>query len=113
MTILNTLIGAGLVFVALRDIFQQLFRPHGKGSLSRLLMRSIWRAFCRFAAHRAALLGLAGPSVLLAIIASSVMLLVIGWALIFWPHLPEGFLLATGLAPQAQDSLIDAFYLSL
>ena len=113
MTILIVLIGAGLVFVALRDIFQQLFRPHGQGSLSRLLMRSIWRLFSRFAARRPALLGLAGPSVLLAIIATWVVLLVIGSALIFWPYLPEGFLLATGLHPQAQDSLIDALYLSL
>src|ERR687884_457535 len=70
-----------LVFVTLRDIFQQLFRPHGKGSLSRFLMRSIWHAFCRFTARRPALLGLAGPSVLLAIISTWIILLVIGWAL--------------------------------
>jgi hypothetical protein len=41
------------------------------------------------------------------------LLLVVGWALIHWPHLPEGFLVGTGLAPSEQDSFIDALYVSL
>lgn len=41
------------------------------------------------------------------------LLLVVGWALIYWPHLPSGFLLGTGLAASEQGSFVDALYVSL
>jgi hypothetical protein len=113
MTILATLFGAGLVLVALRDIFQQLFRPDGSGSLSRWLMRAIWGGFRRLGARHRALLPLAGPAVLLAIMSNWVLLLVVGWALVFWPHLPERFLLASGLDPSEGYGFAEALYLSL
>ncbi len=113
MTLLATLVGAVLIVAALRDIFQQLFRPSGGGSLSRPLMHAIWRVFHRAAARRRVFLELAGPSILISIILSWVLLLTIGWALILWPRLPEDFLLATGLDPSNQSGFIDALYLSL
>ncbi len=113
MGVFATLLGVALVLVALRDIFQQLFRPGGAGSLSRGLMRGIWTLFRRLAARRPALLLLAGPSVFLTIVAVWVTLLVVGWALIFWPHLPGGFRYASGLDPSRAEGLGEALYLSL
>lgn len=113
MNVFVTLLGAAIVFAALRDVFQQLFRPGGSGSLSRALMRGVWNLFRRLAARNPTLLVLAGPSVLLTAIAVWVALVVIGWALIFWPHLPGGFRYATGLEPSGEGSFIDAVYLSL
>lgn len=113
MTLLATLAGAVLIVAALRDIFQQLFRPSGGGSLSRSLMHAIWRVFHRAAARRRVFLELAGPSILISIILSWVLLLTVGWALILWPRLPEDFLLATGLDPSNEGGFIDALYLSL
>ncbi len=113
MTTIVTLLGTVLIVVALRDIFQQLFHPVGGGSLSKSLMRIVWGLFRRVAIRRPALLSLAGPSILLTIVASWVALLAVGWALIYWPRLPEGFLLQTGLDPLRQGGFLDAFYLSL
>jgi hypothetical protein len=54
------------------------------------------------------MLPLAGPLALIAIIATWTLGLVLGWAVIYWPHLPGGFLLATGLDPDSNDALLDA-----
>jgi hypothetical protein len=47
------------------------------------------------------------------ILATWTLLLVIGWALLLWPQLPGGFLIASGLNPQEQHGFLDALYLSL
>ncbi len=115
MTILATLLGAASIAVALRDVFQQLFHPGGGGSLSRTLMHAVWGLFRRIAAprRRRAWLSFAGPVALLAVIGSWVVLLWVGWALIYWPRLPEQFSFFPGLDPRAQDGFVDALYLSL
>ncbi len=113
MTILATLLGAAFIVAALRDVFQQLFHPGGGGSLARSLMRAVWGLFRRIAARRRALLSLAGPSALLAVIAAWVILLWAGWALVYWPRLPEQFSFSPGLNPRAQGGFVDALYLSL
>ena len=105
--------GFGLIFFALREVFQQRFIPNGGGSLSRVLMRAVWRAFRRVAVHRPASLVLAGPCAFLAVIASWSALLVVGWALVFWPRMPGEFLYAPGLADPGQGGFLGALYLSL
>jgi hypothetical protein len=111
--VIATLIGAGLILLALRDVFHTLFRPSGRGSISRLLPKVIWRqAFRRLAERRPGILALGGPATVLAVIASWTVLLTVGWGFVYWPHLPDGFLFATGLEPSNQDGLVDALYLS-
>lgn len=113
MNVLATLMGVGLIFFALREIFQQLFIPNGGGSLSRVLMRAVWRVFRRVAVRRPASLVLAGPCTLLTVIASWSVLLVVGWALVFWPRMPAEFLYASGLGDSGQGGFSEALYLSL
>lgn len=113
MTVLATLFGVGLVFLALREVFQQLFTPNGGGSSSRALMRAVWRVFRRVAVYRTGLLAFAGPVTFLAVIASWSVLLVVGWALVFWTRMPEGFLYAPGLEDPARGGFLEALYLSL
>ncbi len=113
MTTLITILGAALIFLGLRDIFQQLFHPSGGGSLSRLIMQALWGIFRRLAMVRRSLLVLAGPTIVLSIIVSWTALLAVGWALLYWPRLPERFSFAPGLAPANQDSFVDALYFSL
>lgn len=108
-----SLLGAALIVAGLRDIFQQLFRPRGGGVLSRSLMRLVWRGFRRIGERRPALLELAGPLTLLSVIASWTLPVWVGWALLYWPRLPDGFVLQTGLDPSSQGGLLDALYLSL
>jgi hypothetical protein len=113
MTPLLSLVGTGLILVALRDIFDTLFHPSGKGMLSRALPRFLWRVVRRVGGRYPLAQELCGPVTLLVVIASWATLLAIGWAFVFWPHLARGFLLAPGLSSSAQGGFIDAFYLSL
>ncbi len=113
MALLLTLAGAALIVISLRDIFHELFHPSGRGSLSRVAMRSLWRLFRLGASRYPALLNIAGPATMISIIACWAMLLCVGWALVLWPHLPEGFLLSTGLTPSKNGSFLDALYVSL
>ncbi len=62
---------------------------------------------------RHSLLLLAGPTILLTIIITWGALLTFGWALLYWPRLPEEFWFAPGLDPSNQASFIDALYFSL
>lgn len=113
MTLLLSLLGAGLILFALRDIFDTLFHPSGKGMLSRALPRPLWRGVRWIGGHHPLLRELCGPLALLAIIAGWAALVTVGWALMFWPHLPEGFSFAPELNRSAHGSFVDALYLSL
>ena len=109
-----TLLGVILIILGLRDVFHQLFHPSGAGSVSGILMKAVWRVFRRLVARRyRSLLALAGPSALVAVIASWVVLLAVGFALLYWPRLPGGFAFATALDPWKEGGFIDALYLSL
>lgn len=114
MSVVSALIGAGLIAIALRDVFHALFHPSGRGSISELLPKIIWRrSFRKLAKRCPGMLTLGGPTTVLAVILSWTVLLTVGWALIYWPYLPDGFLFATGLEPSNQDGPVDALYLSL
>jgi hypothetical protein len=113
VTLLLSLLGAGLILVAVRDIFDTLFHPSGKGMLSRALPRFLWRGVRRIGGRYPLAQELCGPVTLLAVIASWAALLAVGWAFVFWPHLARGFLLAPGLSSSAQGGFIDALYISL
>lgn len=107
-----TLVGVALMAVALRDVFQELFRPSGGGVLSLWLLRFVWKGFRLVATRRPTLLELAGPVVLLAVIGTWTSLVTVGFALVYWPRLPASFLFSTGLEPSANAGFIDALYLS-
>jgi hypothetical protein len=114
MGIFLTLLGAVLIIVALRDIFNSLFHPLGSATVTRLLIvRPLWCVFRRLGAYRHTALESAGPSMVLAVIGSWVALLVIGWALIYWPRLPSEFIIGPELSPSAHSRFIDALYLSM
>ena len=106
---LVTALGGLVVLVVLRDIFHAVFHPSGRGGLSWVVMRSVWR----LSRHLPRLGALAGPLALLAALATWTGLLVLGWTLIYWPHLPESFSYASGLQPAQRNEFLDALYLSL
>jgi hypothetical protein len=113
VTVLVSVAGAVLVLAALRDIFQTLFHPSGRGSISRVLMRRVWRVFRRIGEYREQALVLAGPSVILVVISAWVLMLSAGWALIYWPRLPAEFSLDPGLEPTVGGTFLEALYLSV
>lgn len=104
-----TLLGVVLIGLALRDMLHTLFRPAGGGSLSDALTRLLW-GVARHAAPKR--LGGAGPFLLLGVVVMWAVMLVVGWGLIYLPHLPEDFLASPGLAP-VDGSFGTALYVSL
>lgn len=106
---LVTALGGLLVLLALRDIFHTLWHPSGRGALSEWLMRSVWRR------GRAGgrLGGLVGPLGMAAVVLVWVLLVVVGWALVYAPHLPSGFVFGAGLDEAGRGGPVDALYLSL
>jgi Ion channel len=109
-TIAVSALGVGLIALAGRDVFDALFHPEGKGTLSRLMMRAVWAAFRRLARKRRSAFAFAGPSALLVVIGSWATLLILGWALIFWPHVHGEFQSAVGVH---SGSFVEALHISL
>jgi Ion channel len=111
MTLVATAVGIALIAIALRDVFDTLFHPHGRGVVSERLIRVVWRLLRTAFGRSPHLLSLAGPLAFLLVVMSWVVMVVVGAALIILPHLPEDYLFAGGLAPRSGIS--EAVYISL
>src|SRR5690242_14579101 len=113
MTILLTLVGAGLICAALHDIFQTLFHPSSHGALSDWIERGLWRTFRWAAERRETLINVAGPAIFVSVLGMWVLLNVLGFALIYFPRLATEFVVAPGLDPGRHHSFYDAINVSL
>lgn len=106
---LLTAVGALLVLAVLRDVFHTLWHPTGEGTLHHLISASLWRAVRRLG-HGAR--AVAGPGILTVVVLVWGALLILGWALIYLPRLPDGFSYDSALDLTARGGLVDAIYLS-
>ncbi len=113
MSLLTTLVGIILIVVALSDILQTLFHPSGKGSLSRTLIYGIWKATRPVVSRYPRVLQLAGPLGFLVTLATWTVLLTLGWAFVYWPHLPNGFSFDPGMDPSRNAGFDSALYFSI
>jgi hypothetical protein len=104
-----TAAGAVLLLWTLRDIFHTLWHPGAGGSLSEVIIRAIWRAG-RPRRRRGRPRAVTGSVALLAVSITWLVLVVLGGALVYAPHLPEGFVYGPGVEPQS--AVLDALYLS-
>jgi len=111
MAILSAAAGAMLVLIALRDIFDTLFHPQGRGTVSEHLIKGIWRVMRKLVRGNHRLLSLSGPLAFIAVIVAWTVLVVVGFALILWPHFPEDFIVVDGI--DADAPLLDALYISM
>jgi hypothetical protein len=109
---LVSLVGAGLVMVSLRDLFHTLWHPTRHGGLSRLVMTALWRLARRFRARRR-VVGLVGPLAMVTVVGMWAGTVVIGWAIVYWPHMPEAFTFSPGSQAAQEPALLDSLYLSL
>jgi hypothetical protein len=105
-----TVLGLGLVGFGLYDVFRGLLYPSGRGTISYWVLRSVWR-LSRGMNHRWG--SLAGPLGVVIVIVLWGMLQAFGWALVYYPHVPEGFYYAEGMDPEDYDDFAEALYISL
>jgi hypothetical protein len=110
--VLATCLGVTLIAVVAVDVFDALFHHRGPGMLSGAVMRTTWRGFRRAGTRRRELLAMAGPFALVAVVVAWLLLLVTGWALVLWPHVPDDFRFDAGSA-SGEATLVDAVYVSL
>jgi ion channel len=109
--VVSTVAGVVLVLVALRDVFDTIFHPHGRGVVGRALVAAAWRTMRVVARGNHRALSVAGPLAVVLVIAGWGTLVTLGFALILWPHFPEGFAAAQGV--RLGSEFADALYLSL
>ena len=108
--VVSTAGGVGVIGLALLDAFATLFSHVERGALSHTLVRAMWSTCHRLPGTSA--LRLAGPVSVLIVLASWVVMLTIGWALVYWPWMPEG-LLHTAELDAPGSRLLDSLYFSL
>ncbi len=108
----STIAGALLILVTLRDMFHELFHPEASGSIGRTVRRKFWALCRRTAGYRRTILVLAGPALLVGTVIAWTAALVIGWALVYWPHLGADFRFASPLAAPAEQGFGTALYVS-
>ncbi|MDX6634900.1 MAG: hypothetical protein QOF06_1103 [Solirubrobacterales bacterium] len=112
MDLVWTLLGVALIGIALRDIFDVLFHPLGRGMVARKVVRGV--AWLAQKLPRSGTIGLlAGPLSYVAVVATWATLLALGWALVFLPQLPDGFNFDPALNPAEHSGFFDALYISL
>ncbi|MEU8849529.1 potassium channel family protein [Streptomyces sp. NPDC048564] len=109
---LVSLAGAGLVMVTLRDLFHTLWHPTRHGGLSRLVMTALWRLARRFRS-RGRVVGLVGPLAMVTVVGMWALTVILGWAIVYWPHMPGAFTFSPGSEAAQEPALLDSLYLSL
>ena len=107
--LLSTAAGVGLIGLVGRDAFDALFHAEGRGTFSRQITRAVWHVFRHAGPEQ---LPLAGPVAFVTVIATWAGLLVLGWALIFWPHMPGSFRFEAGVEA-AGPNFVHALNVSL
>jgi Zn-dependent protease len=101
-----SVVGGVLVLLVLWDVFNSLLYPTGRGRISHSVMAGVWR-LTRRAGRRVR--RVAGPLALVAAIGSWGVLVLLGGALVYWPHLPSSFAYGPGIGPGGGAGFVDAF----
>jgi hypothetical protein len=109
---LISLVGAGVIMAALRDLFHTLWHPTRHGGLSRFVMMALWR-LAQHARARRRVVGLVGPLAMVTVVGTWAAIIILGWAIVYWPHMPESFTFTPGSKAAQQPALLDSVYLSL
>ena len=111
MTWILSIVGVGMILVALRDIFHTLWHPGGFGTVSHLVFATTWR-LTKILRRGSRASELAGPLGILATLGVWTFLVIVGFGLLYVPHMPEDFTFGSSLQPRASSDLIASFYLS-
>ena len=107
-----TVVGILLVTVVVRDVFHTLFHPVGHGSIAPQVMKLVWRLLRLFPSSRR-ITSLTGPLGIAMVVLTWGSTAVLGWTLIYFAQMPDGFSYGSELNPADRNNLLDSLYLSL
>ncbi|BBZ05896.1 hypothetical protein MDOR_00650 [Mycolicibacterium doricum] len=107
-----TVIGIVLVALIVRDVFHTMFHPVGNGSIAPMVMKLNWRLLGQMPPQRR-MAGLTGPFGIAMLVLAWGGIAVLGWTLIYWAQMPEGFAYGSELDPNQRHAFLDSLYLSL
>lgn len=107
MAVVSTIAGVILIAIALNDVFHTLLRPASTGRLTTLVFRATWSL-----SRRRRRLTAGGPLTILATIAVWIVLVTLGWALVYLPHIPAGFSYS-GVDPADYSPFLESLTYSL
>lgn len=105
-------VGALLVAVVVRDVFHTLFHPIGHGSVAPQVMKLVWWLLRWFRSDRR-IASLTGPLGIALVVLTWGAMAVLGWAMLYFPQMADGFAYGTELNPADRHAAFDALYLSL
>ncbi|WP_203138707.1 potassium channel family protein [Microbacterium sp. JZ31] len=109
MTWFWTLCGIALIVGGLTEVFRTLLHPVGRGRLTRWVAQGTWHVCALFGSRG---LVLAGPFGVIGVILLWVGMQIVGWAMVYLPHVPDGFSYSPGLRPEDYPDALEAFYFS-
>ncbi|HYJ56262.1 MAG TPA: potassium channel family protein [Mycobacterium sp.] len=98
--------------VVIRDVFHTLFHPIGHGSIAPQLMKFVWWLLRLFHPDRR-IASLTGPLGIALVVLTWGLLAVLGWAMLYFAQMPDGFAYSSELNPAERHDVFDALYLSL
>lgn len=104
--------GSLLVAVVVRDVFHTLFHPIGHGSIAPLIMRFVWWFLRLFPADRR-IASLTGPLGIALVVLVWGAIAVVGWSMLYYSQMPDGFAYGSELNPAERSNLFDSLYVSL
>ncbi len=105
-----TLLGARSSSYGLTDVFLTLVHPHARGRLTRAIFAGVWRLTARLGSRARAA---AGPIAAITVVVTWASAQAVGWALVYLPHVPDGFLYTEGIDPADYVNFFEALYFSL
>jgi voltage-gated potassium channel Kch len=104
-----SVLGALVILLGLIEVFHTLLHPSGRGRFSRLCVVAVWRTVRRAGGKGASI---AGPLAMVTVILFWASLQAIGWALLYYPHVPQGFTYSPGIDPSRYSNAAEALYIS-
>lgn len=106
------IVGSLLVAVVVRDVFHTLFHPIGHGSIAPQVMKFVWWLLRLLPADRR-ISSLTGPLGIAVVILVWGALAILGWAMLYFALMPDGFAYSSELNPAERNNVFDSLYLSL
>lgn len=98
--------------LVIRDVFHTLFHPVGRGSIAPQVMRFVWWILRVFHPDRR-IASLTGPLGIALVVLMWGAMAVVGWAMLYYALMPEGFAFGSELNPAEREPISDSLYISL